>query len=104
MLASISAFFSWLACRFHSRAELELELIALRHQNCPSRNCVYDEFAGTVNGNPVGKGTVEAAATIDHGAALSGGDTCFPVFVILEIAVRSGSQVINDVGAACAKV
>ena len=32
MLALISAGFSWLACRFHSRAELELELVALRHQ------------------------------------------------------------------------
>jgi len=32
MLALISTGFSWLACRFHSRAELELELIALRHQ------------------------------------------------------------------------
>jgi putative transposase len=32
MLALISIWFSWLACRFRSRAELELELIALRHQ------------------------------------------------------------------------
>jgi hypothetical protein len=32
MLAFISAFSSWLACRFRSRAELELEVIALRHQ------------------------------------------------------------------------
>jgi hypothetical protein len=32
MLAFISAFFSWLACRFRSRAELELEVSALRHQ------------------------------------------------------------------------
>ncbi len=32
MLAIISAFFSWLAGRFHSRAVLELEVIALRHQ------------------------------------------------------------------------
>jgi len=32
MLALISTLFSWLACRFRSRAELELELIALRHQ------------------------------------------------------------------------
>src|SRR5208282_3345369 len=32
MLALISTVFSWLACRFCSRAELELELIALRHQ------------------------------------------------------------------------
>ncbi len=32
MLALISTMFSWLACRFRSRAELELELIALRHQ------------------------------------------------------------------------
>jgi putative transposase len=27
-----SALFSWLACRFRSRADLELEVIALRHQ------------------------------------------------------------------------
>jgi putative transposase len=32
MLAYISALFSWLACRFRSRVELELEVIALRHQ------------------------------------------------------------------------
>jgi putative transposase len=32
MLANISAFFSWLAGRFRNRAELELEVIALRHQ------------------------------------------------------------------------
>jgi hypothetical protein len=32
MLALISTLFSWLACRICSRAELELELIALRHQ------------------------------------------------------------------------
>jgi putative transposase len=32
MLALISTGFSWLACRFRSRAELELELIALHHQ------------------------------------------------------------------------
>jgi transposase InsO family protein len=32
MLAYISALFSWLACRLRSRAELELEVIALRHQ------------------------------------------------------------------------
>src|SRR5215471_14169378 len=32
MLAFISAFFSWLAGRFRSRAELELEVFALRHQ------------------------------------------------------------------------
>jgi hypothetical protein len=32
MLAFSSALLSSLACRFHSRAELELEVIALRHQ------------------------------------------------------------------------
>ena len=32
MLALISTVFSWLGCRVRSRAELELELIALRHQ------------------------------------------------------------------------
>jgi hypothetical protein len=32
MFALISTVFSWLACRIRSRAELELELIALRHQ------------------------------------------------------------------------
>jgi len=32
MLALISTGFSWLACRFRSRTEIELELIALRHQ------------------------------------------------------------------------
>jgi hypothetical protein len=32
MLAYISELLSWLACRFRSRAELELEVIALRHQ------------------------------------------------------------------------
>jgi len=32
MLTYISALFSWLACRFRSRVELELEVIALRHQ------------------------------------------------------------------------
>jgi hypothetical protein len=32
MLAFISALFSSLACRFRSRAELELEVFALRHQ------------------------------------------------------------------------
>ncbi len=32
MLTSISAFFSWLAGRFRSRVELELEVVALRHQ------------------------------------------------------------------------
>ena len=32
MLALIPTVFSWLACRLRSRAELELELIALRHQ------------------------------------------------------------------------
>jgi len=32
MLALISTLLSWLACRIRSRAELELELIALRHQ------------------------------------------------------------------------
>jgi hypothetical protein len=32
MLADISALFCWLAARFRSRAELELEVIALRHQ------------------------------------------------------------------------
>ena len=32
MLALISTLLYWLACRFRSRAELELELIALRHQ------------------------------------------------------------------------
>ncbi len=32
MVAFISELFSWLACRFRSRADLELEVIALRHQ------------------------------------------------------------------------
>jgi putative transposase len=32
MLAFTSALFSWLVCRFRSRADLELEVIALRHQ------------------------------------------------------------------------
>jgi hypothetical protein len=32
MLAYISELLSWLACRFRSRAELELAVIALRHQ------------------------------------------------------------------------
>lgn len=32
MLAYISALFAWLACRFRSRVELELEVIALRYQ------------------------------------------------------------------------
>ena len=32
MLALFSTLFSGLACRFRRRAELELELIALRHQ------------------------------------------------------------------------
>src|SRR5713101_1100459 len=32
MLAFSSALLSWLACRFRSRAELELEVVALRHQ------------------------------------------------------------------------
>jgi hypothetical protein len=32
MLASVSELFSWRACRFRSRAHLELEVIALRHQ------------------------------------------------------------------------
>ena len=32
MLALISTVFSWLGCRVRRRAELELELIALRHQ------------------------------------------------------------------------
>jgi hypothetical protein len=32
MLAFISAFLSWLACRFRSRAELELEVFALCHR------------------------------------------------------------------------
>src|SRR5215469_4221230 len=32
MLALVPTLFTWLACRFRSRAELELELIALRHQ------------------------------------------------------------------------
>ena len=32
MLAFILALFSWLAGRFRSRAELEHEVIALRHQ------------------------------------------------------------------------
>src|ERR1700732_2674901 len=32
MRAFISRLLSWLACRFRSRAELELEVIALRHQ------------------------------------------------------------------------
>src|SRR5215471_2792548 len=32
MLALVLTVFSWLACRFRSRAELELELIALHHQ------------------------------------------------------------------------
>src|ERR1700682_4785872 len=32
MVAFISELLSWLACRFRSRAELELEVIALRHQ------------------------------------------------------------------------
>ena len=32
MLVLISTLLSWLACRFRGRAELELELIALRHQ------------------------------------------------------------------------
>jgi hypothetical protein len=32
MLAPISTLFSWLACLISSRAELELELNALRHQ------------------------------------------------------------------------
>jgi hypothetical protein len=32
MLANISALLSWLVYRFRSRAKLELEVIALRHQ------------------------------------------------------------------------
>jgi putative transposase len=32
MLALLSAFFSWLACRLRSRAELEFEVMVLRHQ------------------------------------------------------------------------
>ena len=32
MQSLLSELFSWLACRFRGRAELELEVIALRHQ------------------------------------------------------------------------
>ena len=32
MLALLSEFYAWLACRCHGRAALELEVIALRHQ------------------------------------------------------------------------
>jgi hypothetical protein len=32
MFALITALFSWLVCRFRSRAALELEIVALRHQ------------------------------------------------------------------------
>jgi hypothetical protein len=32
MLALISTLFCWLACRMRSRAKLEFELVALRHQ------------------------------------------------------------------------
>jgi hypothetical protein len=37
MLASISALLSWLAGGFHGRAELELQVIALRHQQAVLR-------------------------------------------------------------------
>ena len=69
---------------------------------CPSGNCLCDEFTGTVNAIPAGEGTAQGAATIDQGAAVSGGsNTCLPVFVSLEIQFQSGLQVINGVGAAC---
>jgi hypothetical protein len=52
MLAFISVFLSWLACRFRSRAELELEVFALRHQLAVLRRqrpgrprlCAIDRF------------------------------------------------------------
>ena len=67
---------------------------------CPSGNCYCDEFTGTISGNPIGKGTVILDATVDQGAALSSGPTCYPVFLILQINARD-TEVIDGVGSAC---
>ncbi|MGA2409119.1 MAG: hypothetical protein ABSG46_01865 [Candidatus Binataceae bacterium] len=68
---------------------------------CPSGNCVCDIFVGTISGNPVGKGTAELWATVDNGAAVSSGLTCFPVFGALGISTSRDTEVINATGSAC---
>lgn len=68
---------------------------------CPSGVCECDEFSGTISGTPIGKGSVVVAATIDLGAATSSGNTCVPVFLVLQLATPKASQTINAVGAAC---
>jgi hypothetical protein len=68
---------------------------------CPSGNCVCDIFVGTISGNPIGKGPAELWATVDDGAALSGGLTCFPIFGTLAISTSRDTEVINATGSAC---
>jgi hypothetical protein len=68
---------------------------------CPSGSCICDVFVGTISGKPIGKGTAELEATIDQGAALSSGPTCFPVFAVLAISTTVDTEVINVTGSDC---
>jgi len=68
---------------------------------CPSGDCVCDIFIGSISGNPIGKGPAELWITIDNGAALSSGPTCFPVFGALSISTSRDTEIINGVGSAC---
>ena len=68
---------------------------------CPSGDCVCDIFTGSISGSPIGKGQAQLWITIDNGAALSTGPTCFPLFGVLGIATPRDTETINVTGSAC---
>ena len=68
---------------------------------CSSGNCICDLFEGTISGNPIGKGSALLDVTVDQGAELSGGRTCFPLFGVLGIETSRDTEVINAVGSVC---
>ena len=68
---------------------------------CPSGSCLCYVFAGTISGSPIGNGQAQVQATIDYGAALSSGRTCFPVFAELDLDTKRDVETVNAVGSAC---
>jgi hypothetical protein len=68
---------------------------------CPSGDCICDFFSGVISGNPIGKGSAKLWATVDEGAALSTGSTCFPVFGSLDISTSRDVEIIDTAGSSC---
>jgi hypothetical protein len=68
---------------------------------CPSGDCVCDIFKGSISGTPIGRGQAQLWITVDNGAELSSGPTCFPLFGVLGIATPRDTETINVTGSAC---